>query len=559
MMFGTIAPILQQRPELAIFLALALGFLLGKIRIGTFKLGPVLGTLFAGILVGQFDIHVPVVVKILFFDLFLFATGYKVGPQFFRGLQHDALPQLLLTLVICVTALVSAWFFSVLMHYDAGTAAGMLAGAFTESTLIGTAAETINRLPLPDAERLRLINNIPVSYTVTYLVGTTSVVWFLPQLAPLLMRINLKEAARKLENRLLGNAASEEAASAFIEWDIRAYAIDPSHTGMTVADFEKKGAMDRLIIDRIRRNGSILEASPGIVLQNGDIIAVTARKKTMFQLNNLLGKEVFDRELLDFPKSYMNIVVTRRNGAGKTLAEAGQKFGQGISLYKIIRMGMEIPFDAQSVLQRGDTLQVAGTMENLERSAKNIGYLDRPSAVTDILFVSLGILIGALIGMLSIKVFGISITLTTSGGALVMGLIMGWLRSRRPTYGKIPEAALWIFDTLGLAVFIGAVGISAGPGFVAGLRQTGFAILGIGLIVAVLPHVIGLLIGHYWLKINPVILLGAQAGAGTNTTALKALQDKTDSRLPVLGYTVPYALGNILLTAWGPVIVSLMK
>jgi putative transport protein len=162
-------------------------------------------------------------------------------------------------------------------------------------------------------------------------------------------------------------------------------------------------------------------------------------------------------------------------------------------------------------------------------------------------------------GLLSVKVFGISITLTTSGGALVMGLFLGWLRSRRPTFGRIPDAALWIFDTLGLALFIGAVGISAGPGFIEGLRQTGFSILAIGLAVALLPHLLGLFVGHYLLKINPVILLGAQSGAGTNTTALKALQDKACSRLPVLGYTIPYALGNILLTAWGPVIVSLMS
>jgi len=140
-----------------------------------------------------------------------------------------------------------------------------------------------------------------------------------------------------------------------------------------------------------------------------------------------------------------------------------------------------------------------------------------------------------------------------------MGLFLGWLRSRRPTFGKIPDAALWIFDTVGLALFIGAVGISAGPGFINGLRETGFAILGVGIIVSILPHIIGLLVGFYLLKINPVILLGAQAGAGTNTTALKALQDRTGSKMPAIGYTVPYALGNIILTAWGPVIVSMMN
>ena len=203
---NAIADILRQHPELAVFLALGLGFFFGKFKIRNFVLGPVLGTLFAGLLIGQLNIPVPTIVKVIFFDLFLFATGYKVGPQFFRGLKKDALPQLALTLVICVTALLAAYFMSNLMGYDIGTAAGLLAGAFTESTLIGTASEAINQLPISDVEKLKMINNIPVSYAVTYLVGTTSVVWFLPQIAPLLLRINLREMSRKLEVKLLGSS-----------------------------------------------------------------------------------------------------------------------------------------------------------------------------------------------------------------------------------------------------------------------------------------------------------------------------------------------------------------
>jgi putative transport protein len=555
------AEILRQHPELSIFLTLALGFFFGKLRIRNFTLGPVLGTLFAGLLIGQFNIPVPNIVKVIFFDLFLFATGFKVGPQFFQGLKKDALPQLILTLVICVGALFTAYFLSKMMGYDVGTAAGLLAGAFTESTLIGTASESIARLPISEAEKMQLINNIPISYTVTYLIGTTAVVWFLPHLAPLLLRINLREISRKLEVKLLGNSTSEPGiASAFDDWDLRAFQVtEDKWTGMTVRQLEESVTVGRIIVERIRRQGDILEINPELVLIKGDIIALTARQHVMINGLTGLGPEVFDRELLDFPRSYLNIVITRKTMAGKSLFELAQQYGHGIMLYKIIRTGLEIPFDPGTVINRGDVLQVAGRKEDLERFAKKAGYLDRPSPITDILFVSLGIFIGGLMGLLSVKVFGISITLTTSGGALVMGLFLGWLRSRRPTFGRIPDAALWIFDTLGLALFIGAVGISAGPGFIEGLRQTGFSILAIGLAVALLPHLLGLFVGHYLLKINPVILLGAQSGAGTNTTALKALQDKACSRLPVLGYTIPYALGNILLTAWGPVIVSLMS
>jgi len=558
---STITEVLQQHPELAIFLALSLGFFIGKFKIGNFRLGPVLGTLFAGLLIGQLDIAVPSVVKVVFFDLFLFATGYKVGPQFFRGLRKDALPQLALTVVICVTSLFTAFFMSKLMHYDVGTAASLLAGAFTESTLIGTASEAIQRLSIPDDQKAQLVNNIPIAYAVTYLIGTTSVIWFLPHMAPRLLRINLREASRKLETDLLGKSESEPGEqSAYEDWDLRAFKVlEGKWVGLTVKQIEKIVPEGRVIIERIKRNDNIIETTPEMIIRAGDTLAIVARQNVMVNGLTGVGTEIFDRELLDFPRSYADIVITRKSAAGKTIAQLAAKYGQGVMLYKIIRSGLELPLDPNTIINRGDILQVAGRKHDLELAAKEIGYLEKPSNVTDIIFVALGIVSGGIIGLASVSLFGISLTLTTSGGALIMGLVFGWLRSRRPTFGRIPDAALWIFDTLGLTVFIGVVGITAGPGLVSGIGHTGFGILWVGLVVALLPHIAGLFFGYYILRMNPVILLGAQSGAGTNTTALKSLQDEAGSKLPVLGYTIPYALGNIILTAWGPVIVGMMS
>jgi putative transport protein len=153
----------------------------------------------------------------------------------------------------------------------------------------------------------------------------------------------------------------------------------------------------------------------------------------------------------------------------------------------------------------------------------------------------------------------VPITLTASGGALIMGLVFGWLRSVYPTFGGIPEPALWLFDTLGLAVFIAVVGLAAGPSFIDGLRRTGLTLLAVGAVLAVLPHLVAILFGRYVLKMNPVLLLGASAGAGTSTPALRAVQDLAQSKIPVLGYTVPYAIAAIVMAAWGPVIVMLLK
>jgi len=224
-----------------------------------------------------------------------------------------------------------------------------------------------------------------------------------------------------------------------------------------------------------------------------------------------------------------------------------------------VRGGEEIPFAASTTLNRGDLLRITGPTQDVERAGKALGYIERSSATTDVVFVGLGIVLGGLVGLLSLNVGGLPISLTSSGGALIMGLVFGWLRSVYPTFGRIPEPALWVFDTIGLAVFIGIVGITAAPSFVDGLRRTGVSLVIVGFLAAIVPHLTALLFGRFVLRMNPVILFGACAGAGTSTAALRAIQDEARSKVPVLGYTVPYALGNILLTAWGPVIVLLTR
>ena len=552
---------LRENPELAIFLTLAIGFLIGRVRIGSFSLGNVVGTLLAGVLVGQLDIKVAPIVKIVFFDLFLFATGYKVGPQFFRGLKKNALSQVSLTVVLCVTSLVTTVAAAKVFNYDCGTAAGLMAGAFTESTVIGTAGDTINRLDLPEAEKQRLLNNIPVAYAVSYLVGTGFVVWFLSSLAPRLLKVNLKAESRKLEAEMSGVPKSDSATtSAYREWDVRAFRLpDGSGAGRSVADFENSHAPDRVFVERIRRGDELIVPEPATVVRPGDVVAVAARRSVLLARLDSFGTEVHDKELLDFPTAAMDVVLTNKGLSDKTLEALALQHGRGVVLMKLVRGGEELPFGPSTVVNRGDLLRLAGAKQDVERVGQLLGYIERPSSETDVVFVGLGILVGGFVGLMSVTIGGLPLSLTASGGALIMGLVFGWLRSVRPTFGRIPEPALWVFDTVGLAVFIGVVGLGAGPSFVAGLRATGPSLLLVGLIVAVTPHITALLFGRYVLKMNPVILLGACSGAGTVTAALRSIQDEAESKLPVLGYTVPYAIGNILLTAWGPVIVMLTR
>ena len=547
---------LRENPELAIFLTLAIGFSIGRLRIGTFRLGNVVGTLLAGVLVGQPGIELDPVVRVVFFNLFLFATGYKVGPQFFRGLGRNAMAQALLTLVLCVASLGTTVVAAKIMGYDCGTAAGLMAGAFTESTVIGTAGNTISRLDLLDAEKTRLLNNIPVAYAVSYLVGTGFVVWFLSSVAPRLLKVDLRAESRKLEaEAAAGTQGTPGTRPTYHDWDVRAYRIGEALAGRRVADIEGSFAPARVFVQRIRRGHETFATEPTTVLQAGDVAVVGARRHVLLAAAWPIGEEVEDRDLLDLPIAARDVVVTRREVADRTLAQLAEEHGRGVVLLKLIRGGEEIPFTPATVVNRGDLLRLTGMESDVERVGTTFGYIERPSSETDVVFVGLGILVGGLLGALTLRIGELPLSLTASGGALVMGLVFGWLRSVRPTFGRIPEPALWVFDTVGLAVFIGCVGLDAGPSFVAGLRATGPSLLLVGFLVAITPHMIAVLFGRYVLKMNTVILLGACAGAGTATAALRAIQDEAGSKLPVLGYTVPYALGNILLTAWGPVIV----
>jgi putative transport protein len=557
---------LQQNPELAIFLALAIGFAIGRVKIAGFSLGTVVGTLFAGVLIGQLDIKVPALVKTVFFDLFLFTTGYKVGPQFFRGLKRDALPQMALTLVLCVTCLATAFISAKLLGYDIGTAAGLLAGAFTESTVIGTAGDAINRLAISAEEKTRLLNNIPVAYAVTYLVGTTAVVWFLPTIGPKLIGVNLKDEAKKMQAQVSGAAEAQPGIiSPSRSFDVRAYRVtNEEFVNKTIAELEAMPRELRVFVQRVRREGAIIEAEPATIIRREDVVAVMARGEFLVERGGVIGPEVDDKELLDFPVEVLDVVVTNRRLVGKRLeqlanAEPWRAQFRGVFLRKLTRAGQEIPVTVATQLERGDLLSLVGAKRDVDRAVAELGYADWPTTATDMIFVGTGIFVGGLVGLLTVTIGGLPITLTASGGALIMGLVFGWLRSVFPAFGRIPEAAMWVFDTVGLSVFIGVVGLSAGPSFISGLQKSGISLVFVGFIAALLPHTVAILFGRYVLKMNPLILLGACSGAGTMTAALRAIQDKAESKLPALGYTVPYAVGNILLTAWGPVIVALMS
>lgn len=559
--------LLRQHSELAIFLTIAAGFWIGKIKVGQFSQGIVTSVLLVGVLVGQLNITIEEPVKSVFFLLFLFAIGYKVGPQFFRGLKKDGLPQVGFAVLMCVGCLVITWILALIMGYNAGEAAGLLAGAQTISAVIGVADDTINGLNISTEQKNNMINIIPVAYAVTYIYGTAGSAWVLSSLGPKMLGglEKVKAACKELEAKM-GTSEADEPGFEHARRPVvfRAYTIENDWfgNGKTVEQLESYFISQgkRLFVERMRHNHTIInEILPGQLLQKGDEVVLSGRREFAIGEEDWIGEEVIDPQLLDFPVEVLPVMIHKKPYANRKLEFIRkQPFMHGVSVRRIKRAGIDIPVFAQTMVDSGDTLELVGLKKEVETAAKQLGYIDRPTNATDMVFVGIGILIGGVIGALAIHIGGVPISLSTSGGALIAGLVFGWLRSKHPTFGQIPESSLWVLNNVGLNMFIAVVGISAGPSFIQGLKEVGPMLFIIGILATSLPLLLGLILARYVFHFHPALALGCTAGARTTTAALGAIQEAVDSETPSLGYTVTYAVGNTLLIIWGVVIILLM-
>ena len=559
--------LLRQHSELAIFLTIAAGFWIGKIKVGQFSLGIVTSVLLVGVLVGQLNITIEEPVKSVFFLLFLFAIGYKVGPQFFRGLKKDGLPQVGFAVLMCVGCLIITWILALIMGYNAGEAAGLLAGAQTISAVIGVADDTINGLNISTEQKNNMINIIPVAYAVTYIYGPAGSAWVLSSLGPKMLGglEKVKAACKELEAKM-GTSEADEPGFEHARRPVvfRAYTIENNWfgNGKTVEQLESYFISQgkRLFVERMRHNHTIInEILPGQLLQKGDEVVLSGRREFAIGEEDWIGEEVIDPQLLDFPVEVLPVMIHKKPYANQKLEFIRkQPFMHGVSVRRIKRAGIDIPVFAQTMVDSGDTLELVGLKKEVETAAKQLGYIDRPTNATDMVFVGIGILIGGVIGALAIHIGGVPISLSTSGGALIAGLVFGWLRSKHPTFGQIPESSLWVLNNVGLNMFIAVVGISAGPSFIQGLKEVGPMLFIIGILATSLPLLLGLILARYVFHFHPALALGCTAGARTTTAALGAIQEAVGSETPSLGYTVTYAVGNTLLIIWGVVIVLLM-
>ena len=555
---------LQKYPEIAIFLTLAIGYYFGKFTFKGIGLGSVTATLLAGVIIGQIGITIAQPLKATVFLMFLFAVGYGVGPQFVRGVATTGVPQALFTVVQCLFSLLIPVGIAKFAGYDLGYAAGLYSGSQTISAAMGLSTDAINRAGMAADQAKALIDSMPVAYAVTYMFGTMGSAVVIAVLGPKLLGINLEAACKEYEQKQGGVKELGGPGSAWRRWEVRAFRVAPGGraVGLRVVEAEALVPDARLFVLRIRRNGKIEEAGADTVLHEGDVVAVAGGRDVLVKVLGEQATEVEDPELLAVPVEGLDVLVTNKAVDGKALVDLAQMPAvRGVFLRKITRgaTATNIPILPTTTVQLGDLLTIVGRTQDTNTAIKQLGVADRATDVTDMAFVGLFVTIGALFGALVLNIGGVPLTLSTAGGALVAGIIGGWLRSVRPSFGRVPTPTIWFMNSVGLNIFIAIVGISAGPGFVNGLKTQGAGLFLWGAVATTLPLVLGMFIAKYLFRFHDALTLGIVSGSRTTTASLGLVCDQAKSQVPALGYTVTYAVGNTLLTIWGMVLIILLS
>ncbi|NUT48104.1 MAG: aspartate-alanine antiporter [Saccharothrix sp.] len=550
--------LLQSTPEISLFVCLALGYLVGKLRVGPIQLGGICGTLIVAMLVGLLDVTLDDQVKNVAFALFIFALGYTGGPQFFANLNRSGLKIGVLSFIEAALVVTMVLTLASLLDLGVGVASGIMAGSATESAVVGTASEAIAKLGLPADEVTALQGQVATAYTVCYLFGLVTIVLFTSGIGPAMLRVDLRESAAALLRKMGGgddDPAKEPAMPAVVG---RRYEVGPA-AGRTIAELEAS-LPGRAAVEQVVRDGRTLPIEADQRLAAGDQVVLVARREALVDAEALVGDERTAPDS-DLKVETRDIVITAKELQGATLDTVrvrGPVSSRGVFFTGLSRSDQHLQTTDSTELHRGDVLSAVGVPADLDRVTSKVGYAVPRSITTDFVYLGLGVTVGMLVGKLTLHLGDVPLSLGTGGGALLSGLVFGWFRARHRLIGNLPPAAAAVMKDLGLATFIAAVGLSAAPQAGPMLRQYGLLLPFAGIGMVLIPALVSLYIGHRLLKIEPPILMGAIAGQQCSTPAISSVTGVAGNTVPLIGYTITYALSSILLPLAGPVVVGVI-
>ena len=553
--FSDIAHYLIANPVISIFVCLALGYLIGKLKIKSFTIGATVGTLLVGLLIslvfkGAGTYQIDGTVKTIFFSLFIFAIGYEVGPSFFASLKSSGLKIIILSLFFAVAAFVVSIVLFKAFGIGAGEAGGILAGSLTQSAILGTADSTMKGM-LSGTELKTAESQMAIAYALTYVFGTVGVVVFLKNGAAKLIGVNLTDTVKKkIEQTNFHESSSENTVVGNIK--ARAFCIENGveFIGKTIGSVEEQYG-DDLTITQIIRKGKKVNLASDVQLLEGDTVTIIGLLDAVLHFEAPGMKETDDSEALKLDVIKQEIVLTNHFSLDviKHLSE------NGIVISERKRDNNVLSED--QALKALDHLTLVGPKALIAKVVKKLGYVKDTGTETDVSFISMGLVVGLLIGAISFVVSGIPITLGSGGGALIGGLLFGYYQDKHSNYGLMPKATRWFCKSVGLNLFIAIVGLTSGASFLSALQSMGVKVLLIGVLVTILPHIASVYFGRFVLKLDAVDIIGALCGAGTCTAALNGVVEEYESSIFAVAYTPGYAMGNILLTVLGPLVVAM--
>lgn len=557
--------ILNQAPELALFLSLAIGYWVGSIQFGKFQLGGVAGSLLVAVVISQVGISIDNGIKSVLFALFIYAVGFESGPPFFRSLGRQSLREIVLAAVMALSGLLTVIACARLFGLDKGIAAGIAAGSMTQSAIIGTASAAIAKLDLPLEQIQTLQGNVAVGYAVTYIFGSFGAIILCVNVLPWFMRRSIRDDATQAEAELLAGAKvyGPGELPAIPPLVGRLYRIDQA-AGQTVAQLEVSDQGDpqaALTIERIKRGGALVGVTPTTVLEAGDVVLVVGRRAGVVAIAGRLGAELQSSPDMDVVVVRRDVSLDNPTFVGRRVAEirqaASQALRHGVYVVGVKRAGRPLALEPDTVIEAGDLVTLYGTPDDIQRVAQQVGSIIVPSDKTDFVFHGFGLAVGLLIGLVVIRLGAIPLTLGSGGGALIAGLVFGWYRSRHLTRGNLPLPASTLLRDLGLAGFVAVVGLQSGRQAVETIATQGLSIFLIGVVVCVVPIVITILVGRYVLRYrNLALFAGAVAGARSANPAFGEVLDKAGNSIPTVPFAVTYALANVFLTLLGPLVVA---
>ena len=546
------AELLDSYNGLLFFTILGIGYLLGKVSVKGFSLGPVAGVLFVGIVFGHYGYRFGPSAQAVGFALFIFAVGYQAGPGFVHALKRDGIKYLLLSTLVAGSGLFTAVILANLLGLEPGMSAGLLSGGLTSSPTLAAAQEAVKSgsVALPEKYNVEtVVNNISTTYAITYIFGLTGLIIVI-KLIPKIFNIDYVAETLALQASLGADTKTESPIA------VRTYRVENQQVTKVPVGELRRDYWDGRTIFRLYRDGNRVHLDDSDHLRTGDILVMIGPLENIIAMGKKIGGEapLPNETLSDLNLETARIVVTRSVLKKQRLTVGSIAPEYGLVVLNLLRKGETIPIEPGTEIYPMDVLTVMGPASEIEIAGVHLGYMEREGIETDMVTFAFGIAIGIIIGTLSVKVAGLSIGLGAAGGLLMTGLFIGYRRSVRPVFGRLPEATRWFLMEFGLLIFMAGVGLRAGGTFLQTLSDSGISLIFAGIVVTIVPLMLGYTFGRYVLKLNPVLLLGALTGAMTSGASLSVVLKEANSPLPALGYTGTYAIANILLVFAGSLI-----